>query len=191
MQGGGEHPKGFNAKWEHQYREVGAQTYVSENGDAGNRFSFKRGILVFFPVRSHSTLIHLLPLRFYCVGGCWDRTQDCYSIVCQTYSARSHPFYFHLLGQANNTVEPPPPPYTLDALTLLLNNFGGHPLSRPRIVKNASEYANAVCFVWWKDLAPSPPFRYQQCAGALPVKISIFGIFLSGVPWPVLQDKTI
>ncbi len=24
----------------------------------------------------YSTLLHLLPLRFHCVGGCWDRTQD-------------------------------------------------------------------------------------------------------------------
>jgi hypothetical protein len=23
----------------------------------------------------YSTLLHLPPLRFYCVGGCWDRTQ--------------------------------------------------------------------------------------------------------------------
>jgi hypothetical protein len=22
-------------------------------------------------------LLHLPPLRFHCVGGCWDRTQDC------------------------------------------------------------------------------------------------------------------
>ena len=26
-------------------------------------------------VNSYSTLLHLPPLRFYCVGGCWDRTQ--------------------------------------------------------------------------------------------------------------------
>jgi hypothetical protein len=25
----------------------------------------------------NSTLLHLSPLRFHCVGGCWDRTQDC------------------------------------------------------------------------------------------------------------------
>jgi len=24
-----------------------------------------------------STLFHLPPFRFHCVGGCWDRTQDC------------------------------------------------------------------------------------------------------------------
>jgi hypothetical protein len=29
---------------------------------------------------------HLPPLRFHCVGGCWDRTQDScdYGIDCQT-----------------------------------------------------------------------------------------------------------
>jgi hypothetical protein len=26
----------------------------------------------------YGTLLHLPPLRFHCVGGCWDRTQDCY-----------------------------------------------------------------------------------------------------------------
>jgi hypothetical protein len=50
----------------------------------------------FFFIR-YSTLIHLPPLRFHCVGGCWDRTQDScdYGIGCQTlynHSARSHPF---------------------------------------------------------------------------------------------------
>jgi hypothetical protein len=25
----------------------------------------------------YSTLRHLPPLRFHCVGGCWDQTQDC------------------------------------------------------------------------------------------------------------------
>jgi hypothetical protein len=32
--------------------------------------------LEFFYVR-YSTLLHLPTLRFNCVGGCWDRTQDC------------------------------------------------------------------------------------------------------------------
>jgi hypothetical protein len=33
-----------------------------------------------------STLLLLPPLRFHCVGGCWDRTQDScdYGIGCQT-----------------------------------------------------------------------------------------------------------
>jgi hypothetical protein len=25
----------------------------------------------------YSTLPYMPPLRFYCVGGCWDRTQEC------------------------------------------------------------------------------------------------------------------
>jgi hypothetical protein len=35
----------------------------------------------------YSILLHLPPLRFHCVGGCWDRTQDSwgdYGIGCQT-----------------------------------------------------------------------------------------------------------
>jgi hypothetical protein len=31
---------------------------------------------LYFYVR-YSRLLHLPPLRFHCVGGCWDRTQDC------------------------------------------------------------------------------------------------------------------
>ncbi len=31
----------------------------------------------------YSTLLHLPPLRFHCVGGCWDRLCD-YCISCQT-----------------------------------------------------------------------------------------------------------
>jgi hypothetical protein len=31
----------------------------------------------FFFCVLYSTLLHLPPLRFHCVGGCWDRTQDC------------------------------------------------------------------------------------------------------------------
>jgi hypothetical protein len=46
---------------------------------------FKGGVFGFFYLR-YSTLLHLPPLRFNCVGGCWDRTQDnCdYDIGCQT-----------------------------------------------------------------------------------------------------------
>jgi len=40
----------------------------------------------FFSSVLFSTLFHLPPLRFSCVGGCWDRTQDScdISIGCQT-----------------------------------------------------------------------------------------------------------
>jgi hypothetical protein len=36
-----------------------------------------RGIFWIFFYVLYSTLLHLPPLRFRCVGGCWDRTQDC------------------------------------------------------------------------------------------------------------------
>jgi hypothetical protein len=41
-------------------------------------------------------VLHTPPLRFHCVGGCWDRTQEScdYGIGCQrrsNHSARSHP----------------------------------------------------------------------------------------------------
>jgi hypothetical protein len=39
---------------------------------------FKQGdfIGIFFLSILYSALLHLPPLRFYCVNGCWDRTQD-------------------------------------------------------------------------------------------------------------------
>ncbi len=42
------------------------------------------GFFIFYVL--YSTLIHLPPLRFHCVGGCRNRTQDCcdYGIGCQT-----------------------------------------------------------------------------------------------------------
>jgi len=46
----------------------------------------KGGVLAFFSfyVR-YSTLLNLPPLRFHCVGGCWDRIQDScdYGTGCQ------------------------------------------------------------------------------------------------------------
>ncbi len=49
----------------------------------------------------YSTLFHLPPLRFHCVGGCWDRTQaSCdFGFDCQG-SARSHP---HIRLQISST----------------------------------------------------------------------------------------
>ncbi len=46
----------------------------------------KRGFLDFFMFVLYSTLLRLPPLRFHCVGGCWDRTQDScdFGIGCQT-----------------------------------------------------------------------------------------------------------
>jgi hypothetical protein len=59
---------------------------------------FKTGIFLdcFYMSALHSTLLHLPPLTFHCVGGSWDRTQDScgLSIGCQTlysHSATSHP----------------------------------------------------------------------------------------------------
>jgi hypothetical protein len=51
--------------------------------------------LKFFMVL-YSTLLHLPPLRFQCVGECWDRTQDScdFGIDCQmlySHPAKSHP----------------------------------------------------------------------------------------------------
>jgi hypothetical protein len=45
-----------------------------------------RGDLFFIFSVLYSTLLHLPPLRFLCVGGCWDRTQDSchFGIGCQT-----------------------------------------------------------------------------------------------------------
>ncbi len=49
----------------------------------------------FFYVR-YSTMFHLPPLRFHCVGGCWDRTKDscdytALTIRSSNHSATSHP----------------------------------------------------------------------------------------------------
>ncbi len=42
----------------------------------------------------YSTLLHLPPLRFHCVGGCWDRTRTVATLALavrqSNYSARSH-----------------------------------------------------------------------------------------------------
>jgi hypothetical protein len=46
----------------------------------------RRIFLDFFMHVLYSTLLHLQSLRFHCVGGCWDKTQDScgFGIVCQT-----------------------------------------------------------------------------------------------------------
>ncbi len=38
-----------------------------------------------------STLLYLPPLRFHCIGGCWDRTQDICDFGIGCHSANSHP----------------------------------------------------------------------------------------------------
>jgi hypothetical protein len=60
-----------------------------------NIFLYKWIVKKIFDVL-YSTLLHLLPLRFHCVEGCWDRTlQDCSTLslaVRRSYhSVRSHP----------------------------------------------------------------------------------------------------
>ncbi len=44
-----------------------------------SRFSLQGDLFDFFYVLN-STLLHLPPLRFHCVGGCCDRTQDCCAV---------------------------------------------------------------------------------------------------------------
>jgi hypothetical protein len=51
--------------------------------------------IFFFFSLLYSTLFHLSPLRFHCVGGCWHRTQNSYdytalTVRCFNHSARSH-----------------------------------------------------------------------------------------------------
>jgi hypothetical protein len=50
------------------------------------RIRIRKIFLIFSMYVLHSTLLHLPPLRFHCVGGCWDRTQDSCDcgIGCQT-----------------------------------------------------------------------------------------------------------
>jgi hypothetical protein len=56
------------------------------------RLFFVTGFFWIFYVL-YSTLLHLPPLRLHCVGGCWDRTQDCCDLAVRRFnhSARSHP----------------------------------------------------------------------------------------------------
>ncbi len=49
-------------------------------------FHLNRAIFLFSYVL-YSTLLHLAPLKFHCVGGCWDRTQD-YSIATLALAVR-------------------------------------------------------------------------------------------------------
>ncbi len=48
---------------------------------------------VFMYLVLYSTLLHLPTLRFQCVAGCWDWTQDCYNVcIAQSnHKARPHP----------------------------------------------------------------------------------------------------
>ncbi len=44
------------------------RAYIDSKGELFWIFSF---------YALYSTLLHLPPLRFLCIGGCWGRTQDC------------------------------------------------------------------------------------------------------------------
>ena len=64
---------------------------------------FLRGIFldffIFMYVIQHSFICR--PFRVHCVGGCWDRTQDCCDFGIDRYkrynhSARSPPHFFHI-----------------------------------------------------------------------------------------------
>jgi hypothetical protein len=46
-----------------------------------NKIKILRGNFGDFLKVRYSTLLHLLPLRFLCVGERWDRTQDCCDLV--------------------------------------------------------------------------------------------------------------
>ncbi len=62
-------------------------------------FRYNRIFLDFFFYVRYSTLLHMPPpLRFHCVGGCWDRSQDTVATTALAvrrsltmHSARSHP----------------------------------------------------------------------------------------------------
>jgi hypothetical protein len=56
-----------------------------------------RFLRTFFYVR-YSTLLHLPPLRFHCVGGCWDWTQDC----CDLSFSLNPCFLTNSLARVNN-----------------------------------------------------------------------------------------
>ena len=49
----------------------------------------------------YSALLHLPPFKFYCVGGCWERTQDCcdFRVRRSNHSATSHPVLCYLFPQ--------------------------------------------------------------------------------------------
>jgi hypothetical protein len=49
------------------------------------------GFFGFFCVL-YSTLLHLPSLRFHCVGGCWDRIQDCCDFGIGSQTHRQQPF---------------------------------------------------------------------------------------------------
>jgi hypothetical protein len=53
----------------------------------------------------YSTLLHLPSLRFHCVEGCWDQTQDCCDFAltarCSNHLAISHLQWLYLIHLGN------------------------------------------------------------------------------------------
>jgi hypothetical protein len=76
----------------------------------------------------YPTMLHLPPLRFHCVGGCWDRkTQDCcaFGIGSQTHSnhsAKSHQ-KIRVHCKKTLTIFPSPARMSLTKLSLAGNNL--------------------------------------------------------------------
>ncbi len=70
-------------------------------------FIRKDGYFGFFYVR-YSTLLHLPPLRFHCVGGCWDRTRTvattALAVGRSNHSAKSHPPRRDLIHSSANFI---------------------------------------------------------------------------------------
>jgi hypothetical protein len=70
---------------------------MGKNSQIGFKFCC---LIIFFQRRRgcvlYSTLFHPPPLRFYCVEGCWDRTQDCYEFGISTDALSNHSATSHL-----------------------------------------------------------------------------------------------
>ncbi len=54
------------------------EDYIAASPSSSSSSLSNRGIFGFFSFYVlYSTMLHLPPLRLHCVGGSWDRTQDC------------------------------------------------------------------------------------------------------------------
>jgi hypothetical protein len=57
------------------FRSADMETARLQQTRPNTTLTFQVQLSMFYVL--YSTLLHLPPLRFHCVGGCWDRTQDC------------------------------------------------------------------------------------------------------------------
>ncbi len=96
----------------------------------------------------YSTLLHLPPLRFHYVGGCWDRTQDScdFGIVCQTLLPVAT--RLHLMDETKNNYLIPPQSHS--AFSLVLQP------SRPHVETRGEGKLGLYCCE--KDLLTQPPY---------------------------------